>query len=121
LARQGQGVAREVTRVDQPGEERIQNHKRLALAGGGERPRKRPPGGIRAGYFAALATPPNAHLANTATGWECDRRYHLAGERCAQVFIPFNAHQSTDGGHYERNYGYRDIGMSCSPQAERLN
>jgi hypothetical protein len=39
--------------LTQPREERIQNHKRLPFARGGERSRERPPGGGRAGHFAA--------------------------------------------------------------------
>jgi hypothetical protein len=48
LARQGQGVAGEVTRVDQPGEERIQNQNACRwLAGESDPANGRPEGSAR--------------------------------------------------------------------------
>jgi hypothetical protein len=69
--------------------------------------------------------PENAHPTILGTGWECDKGYYRAGQRCEKLIVPENAHLNYFGNGWECDKGYYKLGQRCEkvivPENAHLN
>jgi hypothetical protein len=65
--------------------------------------------------------PANAKPSNYGNGWECERGFYKAGQKCSEVSIPLNAKLNFYGNGWECERGFYKAGQKCSEVSIPLN